>query len=299
MYQLKREKTMSKNQGENNAKNTFVRLFYPYASVVRGLKVICCSFFGVFWHLFLRVFSGFSYWAKGLWRGVKYYCYEIFYRIIKLCVRPFLRAKIVGKKNIAADDSARVFVANHLEVYGPVLAYLHLPVRKKRFWIIDKMMDANLAAQQMSYAVNDPNNFKWAPKWLKKLGVKALKGIASYVLVCKAKGISVSRDNARKMIQTFQESVSAMGKGYSVVLFPEMQYKERGFGEVYDGFVTLGKYYYKKTGKLLSFYPVYIDKFDRKMNIGKPIKFDPEKPNDTARIVNYLSSEINAFANTN
>lgn len=262
----------------------------------RGIKVATCAFLGVFVYVIMMIFRGFAYLGKGLWRGIKYYCYNLFFQVVKLIARPFLRAKVVGKKNILKSDSARVFVANHLEVYGPVLAYLHLPVHKKRFWIIDKMLDPNLAEQQMRYAVEDPNNFKWAPMWLRKLAVKALKGVASFVLVHKVKGISISRDNARQMLQTFKTSVSAMENGYNIVLFPEVQYQDRGFGEVYDSFVMLGKYYYKKTNKLLSFYPVYIDKFSKKINIGKPIKFNPETPNDVSTIVNYISTTINNFA---
>lgn len=265
------------------------------SSMLSGLMITLKSFLGIFYYLMLKCFSGFIYLGKGLWRGIKFYCYDIFYHILKLCVRPFLRIKVKGKNNIRKTDEARIFIANHLEVYGPVLCYLHLPVRKKRFWIIDKMLDPNFAEQQMSYAVQDPNNFRWAPKWLRNMVVKSLRGIVSYVLTNKAKGISVSRDDSRKMMQTFKETMTAVQKKYNIVIFPEIKYQERGFSDMYEGFITFGKYLYKKTGKICSFYPVYIDKFSKVMNIGKPIDFTPQQADEIKTISTYITKTINGF----
>ena len=65
-----------------------------------------------------------------------------------------------------------------------------------------------------------------------------------------------------------------------------------------SGFEHLGKYYYQKTGKKISFYPVFISKKKACMYIEKPVIYNPDnEPNiEKERIVNDLHNAIqNSF----
>jgi hypothetical protein len=69
----------------------------------------------------------------------------------------FVKGKTKGKQNLKKDDEARVFVANHYEVYGPFITYMHFPYMF-RPWIIDKMID-------FGYEKEDSFNYCAAACW--------------------------------------------------------------------------------------------------------------------------------------
>ncbi len=208
-----------------------------------------------------------------------------------LIAKPFIKCKVMQKENINQNDEARVFVANHYEIYGPIAIFLRFPY-KFRPWVIDKMTDPSQVEQQMSLGVF--GKFPKYPMWLKKIAVKMLKNIMVYTMTKKAKAIAVSRDNPRANIKTMQESVETLEKKKSIVIFPEDTYVERGVGEFQTGFEHLAKYYYQKTGKKISFYPIFISQTNKKMYIEKPITYDPENdPNDEKKkIVEYLHTAM-------
>ena len=60
------------------------------------------------------------------------------------------------------------------------------------------------------------------------------------------------------------------------------------------GFEYIGKYYYQKTGKKISFYPVFTSYKKKTMYIEKPIVYNPNNnPNEEKeRIVNGLRDTI-------
>ena len=65
-----------------------------------------------------------------------------------------------------------------------------------------------------------------------------------------------------------------------------------------DKFIDVARLYYKKTGKELSFVPMYNAVRLKKVVFGKPIKYDPNIPMDIQRdnICEYLKKEITMLA---
>ena len=224
-------------------------------------------------------------------RGFKNFFMFLTFSIACFFIRPFARCKVVGKNNVSKDDDARVFIANHYEIYGPVVIFLRFPY-KFRPWVIDKMTDQKQVEQQMSLGIY--GKFKKYPKWLKKIAIKILKNIMVYTMNNRAKAIPVSRENPRANIKTMQESVETLEKGKDIVIFPELSYVDEGVGEFQTGFEHLAKYYYQKTGKKITFYPIFISQKNKKMYIEKPITFNPDNdPNEEKKnITNYLYSTM-------
>ena len=74
--------------------------------------------------------------------------------------------------------------------------------------------------------------------------------------------------------------------------------REPSENEFQDKFIDIAKLYYKKTGRALSFVPMYIAPKLKKLCLGKPIRFNPEETieNERRRICNYLVDEITALA---
>ena len=65
-------------------------------------------------------------------------------------------------------------------------------------------------------------------------------------------------------------------------------------GEIYTGFLHLGKLYYKRTGKRLSFVAMSINRKEKYLRFGEPIVFDPTVPfaQEKERITEALLQEL-------
>lgn len=221
---------------------------------------------------------------------IEFIVFSILLLIAFLLVQPFVWCFTRGKKNLRKDDEARVFIANHYEIYGPIAVFLRFPF-KFRPWVIDKMCDEKSIEAQMS--IGFYNNYKWIPKFIKVIIVKIAKRFLLFVIRF-ARPIPVSRDNPRANIKTMQTSTEVLNKKTSIVIFPERNSVKQGVGEFMTGFEYLGKYYYQKTGKKISFYPLFVSHKKSSMYIEKPVIFNPE--NDPAeekkRIVNELFTSM-------
>ena len=221
---------------------------------------------------------------------VEFVIFSVIFAVLFLLVQPFVWSFTKGKKNLRKDDESRVFVANHYEIYGPFIMFMRFPFRF-RPWVIDKMCEAKSIEEQMS--IGFYNNYKWIPKWFKTFLIKIAKRLILFVIRF-ARPIPVSRDNPRSNIKTMQTSVDALNKNNSIVIFPEFCSVKEGVGEFMSGFEHLGKYYYQKTGKKISFYPVFVSKKKCSMFIEEPIIFNPEndQAQEKSRIVKGLHDAI-------
>lgn len=220
-------------------------------------------------NFFKTIFFGFF----GLIKTILLY---LFYIIAFPFAFIIFRCKVKGKENLQKTDEARVFISNHYEIYGPFITYMHFPY-SYRPWIIDKMIDPKTVEEHMSIGIYQ--QFPKYPRWLKTVVIKLLKNVMVFFMKNIGKGIPVSRDDFRKNIKTMQISTETLEKGKVILIFPEKSAVKEGVGEFMTGFEHIGKYYHQKTGKKISFYPMFISKTNKTMYIGKPIIFNPE--NDT------------------
>ncbi len=209
-------------------------------------------------------------------RGIRNFFFGIIFCLVFIFAFPFFVCRVKGKKKFQEDDEARVFLCNHYELFGPISMYMSFPL-KFRPWIIDKMMEEECVEKQISLMIM--NNYKRVPVWLKKAIIKSVKHFVVFVMHV-ARGISVSRENPRANIKTFSESLKTFEKHECILIFPEKLYVKEGVGEFQTGFEHLAKYYYKKTGKCITFYPTFSSQSLRTIYIGNPIKYSPKTEND-------------------
>lgn len=237
-------------------------------------------------NIFVRFFSA-------IFKGIKIFFLSLIFFIVYLLFWPFFYCKVKGKENVQDNDEARVFLANHYEIFGPVAMYVSFPF-KFRPWIIDKMMEEECVEAQMSLMIM--NNYKHVPVWLKKFVIHSLKSLMVFVMNV-ARGISVSRDNPRSAMKTFATSTETLEKNESVVIFPELLYVKESIGEFQTGFEHFAKFYHRRTGKHVTIYPVFISKELRTMYIGDPIKYSPEseKEDDKIDIIQVMHDRMESL----
>ena len=220
-------------------------------------------------------------------------------KVILFVLRPLYHHKIVGKENVRLDeDTPCVFVCNHGEIYGPVVATLYVPF-SFRPWVAYEITDVNAIAERtMNGTFQNVKGFWRGPlNWIMiRIGAPFLAWVMKSV-DC----IPVYHDNPRKLMQTFRETVSAMQAGDNILLFPENadtssdhRYVREGVSEFFTGFTMIGQLYNNKTGKCPLFVPVYANKRKRTITFGVPTRYNPDiSANDEKeRLCDYLRGEM-------
>lgn len=214
------------------------------------------------------------------------------FRMIRFFVWLFYpKITVEGLENIPAD--ACVMVGNHTQMNGPICGEFYIP-GKRKIWCAHQMMYIKEVPQ---YAYTDFWSQKpKAIRWFYKLLSYVIAPISACVF-SNAKIIPVFRDN--RLLTTFKQTVSALAEDTNIVIFPECYTPHNHIVYQFeDKFVDVAKLYYKRTGKAISFVPLYIAPALKKIYFGKPIPFNPEAPmeEERQRICNYLMDQITDIA---
>lgn len=217
---------------------------------------------------------------------------SLLYKIIKGLVWFFYpKLKVVGAENL--PDDAAIIVGNHTQMNGPIATELYCP-GKHYTWCAGQMMEWKEVPE---YAFRDfwSQKPKWTHPWYKLLSY-----IIAPLSVCvfnNANTIGVYHDT--RLIGTFKNTIKRLQEGNHVVIFPEHDVKYNHIlYEFQDRFIDVAKLHYKKTGKPVSFVPLYIAPKLKAMYFGKPIQFNPDVPitEERRRICDYLMTEITQIA---
>ena len=214
------------------------------------------------------------------------------YKAIKWLVWLFYpKMKVVGTENL--PNEATIIVGNHTQMNGPIACELYLPGNRYT-WCAGQMMNTK---EVPAYAYKDFWSQK--PKISRpfyKLLSYIIAPLASF-LFNNANTIAVYRDN--RIMSTFRTTVNKLANGAQVVIFPE---HDKEFNNIIydfqDKFIDIARLYHKRTGKDLTFVPLYIAPKLKKMYLGKPIRFSSETPieEERRRICDYLMNEITNIA---
>jgi hypothetical protein len=228
---------------------------------------------------------------------VRRYRKRIGIKIVALMLRPWFRHRVVGAEKVQCGREPVIFVANHGEVYGPIVTYLHLPF-SFRPWIENKMLDRVQINQYLWV-----NTFsKMKPAWLGRFILK-LAGPFLAWLLNSAEPIPVFRGEVKALLKTVNLSVLALQEQDNLLLFPEDptksadgHYALAGVSPFYTGFVNVARYYYRKTGKAITFYPVYMNQANRTLTFGDGVQYDPLGRNESDRVSSSLMASMNQMA---
>lgn len=212
-------------------------------------------------------------------------------KILRSLVRLFT-PRITTSWEVPYDGEPAVFVANHDRARGPLAMCAHFSLcTELRPWIIARMMNIREVPEYVR------QDFWWKQgRWYTKLLDHTLPYPIALILppvFHGVEGIPVYHDS--RVVSTFKESIRTLNSGKNVALFPE---RAEGFGDYSDnlnsGFLLIAKSYYKKTGKALNFYPVYVDWDAHTISVARPIQYNPsaEHSSQSKTIIDQISSFI-------
>ncbi len=220
--------------------------------------------------------------------GFSYGCFRVIRRLVQIF---YPKITVDGLENLPTDGC--IVVGNHTQMNGPICGELYFP-GKRKIWCAHQMM---YVKEVPAYAFEDfwSGKPRWT-HWFYKLLSYIIAPIAACVFQ-NAYTIPVFRDN--RLLTTFKKTINALQEEEKVIIFPECYEPHNHIVyQFQDKFVDVAKLYYKRTGKAVSFVPLYIAPALKKMYLGKPIVFCPDNPMDEERqrICNYLMDSITEIA---
>ena len=217
-------------------------------------------------------------------KAVSRFFYRIIYGILWLF---YPKIKLYGAQSLPKDPA--IIVANHCQLHGPIACELHLNIPRE-IWCTGEMMRLR---DVPAYAYRD----FWSQKGaLSRPFYRLLSYIIaplSVVIFNNAHTIGVYHD--ARILSTFKETVASLQNGENVVIFPEYDALHNSI--IYDfreKFIDVARLYHKKSGKAVSFVPMYIAPKLKGMYMGASVTFDPDAPIDEERrrIRDHLMNEI-------
>lgn len=177
-----------------------------------------------------------------------------------------------------------VYVVRHQNLFGPFIALLWFP-KDLHAWILHVFLNQKECYKQyVNYTLTKRMGIN---RTLAKLIALPLSYFVAKLLNS-GRGIPVYR-GSKKIIHTFQQSLDVLLKGESIVIFPDIDYRNNSpvLKEMYDGFLYLEKYYFQATGNHLCFIPLYVSKKNRKLVADRHIYFRDGHTFSTERAVVY------------
>ena len=179
---------------------------------------------------------------------------------------PFFHCRVNLPAELRDSEEPVVFIGNHYNVFGPVSFILSMPV-VARAWINVELVQEDTAgealhsgmAKLLPFLGEKPRNWLCARIAHMGCGTLARLGV-----------IPVDRNRPSTLISTMRQSLQALQEGQNLVIFPEVGLPEYSLTSVtpfYSGFATLGRLYYRKTGRTLRFCPCYIDEQHHQIRI--------------------------------
>ncbi len=217
---------------------------------------------------------------------------RVVFKTVRWLVRLFYgKTEIVGIENMPKKDV--IIVANHAQMNGPIIGELFMPDNCYT-WCAGEMMCVRDVPR---YAFNDFWSHK--PKWTRPF-FKLLSYIIAPLASCifnNARTVAVYRDT--RVLTTFRETVAMLKDGKIMLIFPEMNETNNNIlYKFQENFIDVAKIYHKRTGKEITFVPMYNAPKLKKAYIGRGIRFDITNDIDSERkrIAEYLSNEITDIA---
>lgn len=219
--------------------------------------------------------------------------YGTFFRYVQFIVRMIYPTYLVQiAQNI---NGPVVYISHHQNTFGPFVTMLWFP-KSLHAWILHVFLDqAACYTQYAEYTFTKRNGMN---KHLATICAFPLSYLIAKLLNS-GKGIPVYR-GSRQILQTFTQSVAALQKGESIVIFPDIEYSDTSSRTkaMYEGFLYLEKYYYKATGQHVCFVPLYASKRNKVIIAGQPIYFRVGKDFNEERKMVYqkIHGQLNQLA---
>ena len=217
---------------------------------------------------------------------------NLFYKFIYVIGRvSFPRAEMTWEDGPA--DEPAVYVCNHAGVRGPAMMVLDFK-RPHKFWVISFTLDRSKCANFAFHDFFTGESRKHKGFW--RFISRIVGRLMPHLFSC---GDVIPLYHDRRIAITIKQTLKTLRAGEDIVVFAESpkRYSEY-INELKTGVADIGYLYNLQTGKKLKFYPVYIERKNKVISIGKPVEYDPSVRVEDQRgtISVYLRDSIDRMA---
>ena len=212
---------------------------------------------------------------------------KLFFKFLNIFLKPATgKAEVEWRTQEPLDPA--VFVANHTHTYAPLSMLFNFPL-ECRPWVnaytLTYKNGIKLVYNKIAYDLK--------PRFIAKLGAIILMPLIN-LYFRSLDPVPVYHDI--RIRSAFHKSTETLSEGINLVIYPEKNIKspQKYINDLEPGFVHLAPHYYEKTGKKIKFYPVYCCKDLKKIIVGEPIEYDPDKNIKEQRneITDYLVKAV-------
>jgi hypothetical protein len=216
--------------------------------------------------------------------------YTLLAKIIKVF---YVKAHIRGIQQ-ALENANAVVVANHLGSFGP-LALMSSLTHKLYPWVVHEVTNLKDCAAYIrrDFVEKELKLRSFVGRELSRLIGRICVNLMSYL-----KAVPVYR-KSRELVKTFEISLSYLNSGKTLLVFPENDEskKQDDICMLDTGFIRLARWLYETTHKILTFYPVAVNKNVRGIQVGEPVRFNPDAPygEERLRIKEQLERSISSM----
>ena len=180
-----------------------------------------------------------------------------------------------------------VYIVHHRNLKGP-LACMTWMNERQRPWVFSVFCSQKTCFRQY-------RDFTYTVRFglPKVLAVLCALPVSFFIssLMRSMQSIQVFR-GSKRVVETFHRSVEVLMEGGNLLICPDTDNTDEGLvlGEIYDGFLDIERYYFRKTARHLTFVPLYVDDRTHGIYSGHAIRFetahDPrsEKPKVLERL---------------
>jgi hypothetical protein len=216
--------------------------------------------------------------------------YTLLAKIIKVF---YVKAHVRGIQQ-ALENANAVVVANHLGSFGP-LALMSTLTHKLYPWVVHEVTNLKDCAAYIrrDFVEKELKLRSFMGRELSRLIGRICVNLMSYL-----KAVPVYR-KSRGLVKTFEISLSYLNSGKTLLVFPENDEskKQDDICMLDTGFIRLARWLYETTHKILTFYPVAVNKNVRGIRVGEPVRFNPDAPygEERMRIKEQLERSISSM----
>lgn len=211
-------------------------------------------------------------------------------RVLRVLARPF--TFLHERPDLSRIPEPAVFICRHRNMRGPIFTMLHLD-RQVHPWVFSVFCDRQSCYEHFRDYTFGVRLKKW-PNFVRR-ALPHVLSVLEPALTKSMGAIPVYRQSLKVRV-TFRQSMDALSKGESVILYPDINYVDTSDapGEMYSGYLLMGQMYYKATGKKLSFVPLDIRMNKRAILLGDPVEFDGSLPfqQERERCADAIKSEL-------
>lgn len=205
----------------------------------------------------------------------------------------YIKAHIEGVQKVLKSTNV-VVVANHLGSFGP-LALMSSLIHKLYPWVIQEVTNLKDCAAYIreDFVEKELKLRSFAGRELSRIIGRICVQLMTYL-----KAIPVY-NRSREIYRTFEISLSYLKSKRALLVFPENEESKQqdDLCLLNTGFIRLAQWLYDTSQRVLTFYPVAVNKKARAIRVGEPIHFDPSAPfgEERMRIKEYLERSISGM----